>query len=62
MNDRLINEKPSNISQNKDTAPKNAVFEIWNELYTADADMVKQAAEKLTSAKQFLEVRNGTQT
>lgn len=58
MNEGLILNLPLSTSQNNDTAPKNAVFEIWNELYKADEDMVKQAAEKLTSAKQFLEARN----
>ena len=58
MNERLITEQPSTISQDNDTAPKNAVFEIWNELYKADENIVKQASEKLTSAKQFLEMRS----
>lgn len=58
MNEGLIVKQPSAISQNNDTAPKNAVFEIWNELYKADENIVKQASEKLTSAKQYLELRN----
>lgn len=58
MSEGLILDKPLNTSPNNDTAPKNAVFEIWNELYEADRNIVQQASEKLTSAKQYLEMRN----
>lgn len=37
-----------------------SVFEVWDELYNIDKSIVIKAAEKLTSAKQYLEKRNKT--
>lgn len=55
MDEGLIYNYPFETTPDLSTASKEAVNDFWNELYKADQNAVKQAAETLISAKQFLE-------